>query len=88
MLPTKPYETPRIVLVGHNGVKFDFPFLLSECMRQEVPLAVFAEWRYVDTLSLLRAVESSLHGGCVKLQCLLRAVGDDGRLRAHRATAT
>ena len=30
---------------------------------------------------------SSLHGGCVKLQCLLRVVGDDDRLRAHRATA-
>ena len=87
MLPTMPDETHCVLLVAHNGFKFDFPFLLSECMRQEVPLAVFAEWRYVDTLSLLRAVESSFHGGCVKLQCLLRFVGDDGRLRAHRATA-
>ena len=87
MLPMMLYETPRVVLVAHNGIKFDFPFLLSECMRQEVPVAVFADWRYIDTLHLLRAIDSGIHGGCIKLQCLLRVVGDDGRLRAHRATA-
>ena len=53
MLPTMPIGTPRVVLVGHNSVKFDFPFLLSECMRQEVPMAMFEEWRYVDTLHLI-----------------------------------
>ena len=27
---------PEVVLVAHNGYKFDFPFLLSECYRNLV----------------------------------------------------
>ena len=63
---------PNIVIVAHNGIKFDFPFLCSECFRNGIYLENFAHWRFVDTLEVVRALGSDSHGGCVKLQCLLR----------------
>ena len=44
-----------ILIVAHNGMNFDFPFLLSECMRAGIGPGVMAAWGYVDTLDVLLA---------------------------------
>ena len=90
--PTLPHmraKNPDIVVVAHNGMKFDFPFLLSECYRHRISLDFFAKLKYVDTLSIVRAIDGQLYGGCMKLQCMLFHLGERGAgvtsLRAHRA---
>jgi len=76
---------PRVILVGHNSFKFDFPMLLSQCKRCGMTLEVFTKWCYADTLGMCRCTDACLHVGCLKLQCWLRVVGDEQPLRAHRA---
>ena len=75
--------------MAHNGMKFDFPFLLSQCYRSRMPLGFFGKAKYVDTLAIVRAIDGPLYGGCMKLQCMLAHLGDCGEgtmgLRAHRA---
>ena len=71
-------ESPDIVVVAHNGIKFDFPFLLSECYRAQIPLDFFAKLNYVDTLSMVRAADGQLYGGCMKLQCMFLHLGERG----------
>ena len=68
-------------------MKFDQPMLCSECARQGVKRDFnMSQWGYVDTLDVLRAVDSRIVGDCAKLQCLLRRCGSEkGFLRAHRA---
>ena len=78
-------ETATIVLVGHNLLKFDCPMLCSECIRQSVSWTSLMYWRYVDTLEVLRAVDSGVVGGCVKLQCLVQRCAPHSDLRSHRA---
>ena len=39
-------------------------------------------WKYADTLAVAKAAGML---DCVKLQCMLRATGCEGELRAHRA---
>ena len=74
----------QVCLVAHNGASFDFPFLLSECVRASVGPAVMSSWIYVDTLDILRATDRA--GECKKLQCALRVCcGPPTTLRAHRA---
>ena len=73
----------EVAVVAHNGAKFDFPFLLSACMRAGVSPTVMAGWIYVDTLDLLRATDRA--GECNKLQCAFRAFSAPSCLRAHRA---
>ena len=81
--PTLREYPPRIMICAHNGLKFDFPFLCSERLRQGVDLGFAVRWRFVDTLEVVRA--SSAYG-CVKLQCMLERLSRDGHhLRAHRA---
>ena len=72
-----------IMIVSHNGQKFDFPFLLSECMRAGIGSGAMAAWVYVDTLDVLRAADSA--GECKKLQCAFRSCSGCPGLRAHRA---
>ena len=90
--PTLPHmktEIPDIVVVAHNGIKFDFPFLLSECFRCNLALGFFAKLKYVDSLSIVRAMDARVYGGCMKLQCMLLHLhecgGGGASLRAHRA---
>ena len=66
-------------------MKFDFPFLCSECFRNQIHLDYLANWRYVDSLDVVKALDSQAHGGCVKLQCLLRHLARAADLRVHRA---
>ena len=71
-----------ILIVAHDGLKFDFPYLLSEAMRAGVGSGVMAAWVYVDTLDVLRATNCT---ECQKLQCAFRAFNERSCLRAHRA---
>ena len=73
----------EVALVAHNGAKFDFPFLLAECMRAGVGPAAMSSWIYIDTLDVLRATDRA--GECKKLQCALRVCSGPPSLRAHRA---
>ena len=63
--------------------KFDFPFMLQECLRARVGPAAMLSWIYVDTLDVLRATDRA--GECAKLQCALRVCCGPPTLRAHRA---
>ena len=69
-----------ILIVAHNGMKFDFPFLLSEAMRAGIGPGVMATFCYVDTLDVLQATDCE----CRKLQCAFRAYGGSPGLRAHQ----
>ncbi len=80
--PTPPRlknERPTLLLIAHNGRKFDFPFLIAECARNR--LAWNADFAYVDTL----AISQALGNPCSKLQCLVHQLSTS-EFRAHRAT--
>ncbi len=83
-LPRMPDEIPSVLLVAHNGFRFDFPMLLSEAWRKRASLDVLTEWYYADSLSVFNARGAASLGGCVKLQCLVRSCAAE-HLRAHRA---
>lgn len=76
---------PRALIIAHNGYKFDFPMLLSECIRSNTELGLFADCLYVDSLLIVRALDAEMYGGCPKLQCLMNKFAYSGCLRAHRA---
>ena len=78
-------EPPVTCLAAHNGFRFDYPMLLCECLRNKIPWYPMQKWRYVDTLVLTRALDADVHGGCLKLQCLVRRCASHTDLRAHRA---
>ena len=75
---------PDVILVAHNGIRFDFPMLLSECYRCNMSLDAMSKWKYADTLAVARVLDPILFGGCMKLQCMLR-ISAANALRAHRA---
>ena len=72
---------PRLLLVAHNGMKFDFPMLVSEIFRSGADFKPLQRWLFVDTLDVFRAAAAP----CAKLQCLYRELAADRSLRAHRA---
>ena len=73
----------RLLLVGHNSFAFDFPFLIVALLRHRLSLAPMERFLFADTLTIFKAMECSGHG-CLKLQCMVRAFGRPGDLRAHR----
>ena len=80
---------PGVILVAHNGLRFDFPVLACQCRRAGLGLSWLSEYRFCDSLDLLQAVRPKskelLLGTqleCLKLQCLGHS--PDGP-RAHRA---
>ncbi len=74
---------PRILLAAHNGLRFDFGFIMSMCWRSSMPRPALGDWLYVDTLDVLRATDAS--GACFKLQCQRISRGVLVEARAHRA---
>ena len=72
---------PTIVLVAHNGRRFDGSVLVHECLRNGVPVARLARYKWVDTMDVIRACSSA---GCFKLQCLAKAMAARQGC-AHRA---
>ncbi len=83
-LPRMPDEIPAVLLVAHNGFRFDFPMLLSEAWRKRASLDALTDWYYADSLTVFNAPGAASLGGCVKLQCLVRSCAAE-HLRAHRA---
>ena len=78
-LPTL-LEDPAVVLVAHNGIRFDFPLLLCELLRNNLSTTMFERWCFVDTLHAFKDLNKY---GCIKLQCLARdTMTDPGH--AHR----
>ena len=75
-------DPPVLLLAGHNALRFDFPLLLSECLRHCLPCDCFEQWLFVDTLHVAQALAPH---GCRRLQCLVKQLGDPADLRAHRA---
>ena len=52
-LPTL-LEDPAVVLVAHNGIRFDFPLLLCELLRHDLSTTMFEQWYFVDTLHVFK----------------------------------
>ena len=73
----------EIALVGHNSFRFDFPFLLAECLRCGLGASAMSHWLFVDTMDLLRTTDCA--GECKKLQCAFHACTGPSCLRPHRA---
>merc|ERR1712020_13271 len=78
-------DPPQILVCAHNGMKFDFPFLCSRCLRNGIDIGYLADWFFADTLEVFRAMDAETYGGCAKLQCILRNHGATADLHAHRA---
>ena len=72
-----------VMIVAHNGIKFDFPFLCAEVLRAGIAPVDMTAWVYVDTLDVLRVTDHT--GECNKLQCAFRSCSGPPSLRAHRA---
>ena len=62
-------ENPVVVLVAHNGIRFDFSLLLCELLRHDLSTTMFERWYFVDTLHVFKDCNQY---GCIKLQCLAR----------------
>ena len=73
-----------VLLASHNGLKFDFPMLVSECYRHNCDLFQLAEFYFCDTLPLARAFSATIGDACARLQCLARCC-QCGAGRQHRA---
>ena len=73
-----------VLLASHNGLKFDFPMLISECCRHNCDLFQLADFYFCDTLPLARAFSASIGDACARLQCLARCC-QCGAGRQHRA---
>ena len=78
-------DSPEEVIIAHNGIKFDFPMLCSECIRNDLCLSSLGKWRFVDTLHVFRSIDPDVYGGCAKLQCLRHTLASKDTLQAHRA---
>jgi len=84
--PARPPDAPpRLLLVGHNSIRFDFTVLLFECARHKLSTTPFRQWLFADTLHVLETTKSELGGACLKLQCLFSSIASARDLRAHRA---
>ena len=79
-LPT-PAFAPTVVLAAHNGKRFDGGVLAHECLRNGMPVARLARYKWVDTMDVIRACSLA---GCFKLQCLAEKMGARQGC-AHRA---
>ena len=78
-------ERPKLVLIAHNGIRFDFCMLLSECMRHNVGTALLEQCLFVDSCSIVRCAAPPDLQGCSKLQCIANRCCDVHAFRAHRA---
>ena len=72
---------PTPLVIAHNGIRFDFPMLLSEAFRKGVRCDTMADWKFADSLDLVRLLDP----GCMKLPCMVQNCLPIGNLRAHRA---
>ena len=83
---TRPPDViPSLLLVGHNGCRFDFALLLFECQRHQLSTSSFRRWLFVDTLHVFESAKAEVGVACLKLQCLVNTTARACDLRAHRA---
>ena len=75
---------PIALLAGHNGLKFDFPMLVSECIRHGCDIRLLTEFYFCDTLQLTRVFSGVIGDSCSRLQCLARCCHCCTK-RQHRA---
>ena len=73
---------PEIVLAAHNGVRYDGPVIVRECVRHGLNIARLGEFKWLDTLHVAQACKFA---PCLKLQCLVNNIAAEQQLRAHRA---
>ncbi len=83
--PGHPLRIHQLLVLVHNGFRFDFALLLFECQRHSLSWSPLERWLFVDTLEVLRGFGVEDLGGCLQLQCLARVAGGAEGLRAHRA---
>ncbi len=62
---------PVVVLAAHNGKRFDGSVLVHECLRNGVPVARLARYKWVDTMDVTWACSSAC---CFKLACLAKGM--------------
>ncbi len=67
LLPSVRLPPPGILLAAHNGLRYDFPLLISECLRHVCNAWILADWFYVDTLEVVRSCGAHLADGCARL---------------------
>jgi len=83
-VPAQPQPCDKeivILLAAHNGIKFDFPFLLIECRRHGISWMPFETFLFVDTYVCMQHIAQ----GCLKLQCLVHSSNMTHNFQAHRA---
>ena len=88
VLPSAQLQPRTVLLAAQNGLKFDFPILVSECLRHGCNFWILMDFKFVDTLEVVRACAAtgfSMADGCNRLQCLARTCSCDATGRAHRA---
>ena len=82
-LPRLRSSVPQILVAAHNGFRFDFGMLVSQCLRCNISVDKLEKWIYVDTVDVLKALDAP--GACLKLQCQRVSTGVCLEARAHRA---
>ena len=55
--------------------------LLSEAFRKRAAFSTLGDWKWADSLDLVRLLDP----GCMKLQCMVQTCLPAGKLTAHRA---
>jgi len=83
-LPRLRSRVPQVLLAAHNGLRFDFGMLVSQCLRCNISAGSLEKWIYVDTADVLKALDFNT-GACLKLQCQRVSSGVCVEARAHRA---
>ena len=83
-LPGGRLSSQSVLLASHNGFKFDFPMLISECSRHHCNWLRLADFYFCDTLPLARVFSATIGDACARLQCLARCCRC-GVGRQHRA---
>ena len=81
-LPILQCPPPEIVLAAHNGVRYDGPVIVHECVRHGLSISRLGEFKWLDTLHVARACGFA---PCLKLQCLVKGLAAEQQLCAHRA---
>ena len=87
-LPSVRFPPRTVLLAAHNGFRFDFAILVSECLKHDCNLWILVDFKFVDTLDVVRACAAaglSVADGCARLQCLARTCCCTAAGRAHRA---
>ena len=62
-IPSLRGPVPCVILIAHNGFRFDFPLVLAECLRHNLQIGDLSACGFVDSLMVMQAIEA-LSFGC------------------------